>query len=489
MKKTLTVTVILAALAAALAVYVALVEKKPVPAAKSDWEPTYALEEGGQIDRITLVRDSGTITMELVPNTTILKITEPVTAIAEPIYTEMLVNELLKLKKEKLIELDPPDLGKYQLDKPQGEVIVHYSNGKPETRLLIGKLNYTQDYLFAKLADSPTVFLVGPHIGHYLEAPLSDYRSKALVLHNPADVMSLTIKIDDPALKQKFQGALEPKVVQQRQTDQQPQWTIVNPISENADFRKIKTFFNALSRVSADNVSDVSTKEDLAKFGLDKPRARIILAIKDGSVEEVDFGAGDEDKGVVYARNAALPQVIPLAETNFAILLTSHFRPDTIMESMRLLNLSSISLEFPRAPADNITLKKDQARVFYFADDPETKVTSDHLKWIFNPFMSQTVIYVKHLPPFSPEEYGLAPERLRIRADAGERQVLDVSIGDTVRVMERLFTYVEDHRKNDVVMMPGDLYNTMPLTRDYLKANPEELKIIEKRRGKRNHEK
>ncbi len=292
MKKTLALTIGMLVIAAGLAAYVLLVENKSAPAGPPEWQPTPVLEQGDSIDQITLVRKSDTIVLHAVPHTRLWKIIQPVQAVAEPVYMGMIMHDLAQMQREKLIDLDPADLAKYQLDQPQGEIIVHYAKGAPDTRVLIGKLNYNEDHLFAKRAGQPAVFLIKPAVAQYFTASLSDFRSKSLLLSFPGDILSFEIKIEDPALKSSYPGALEPKLVSQSQPHQAPQWVIVSPIQENAQFQTVKQFFNKLIYVSADKVFD-APGDALAQYGLDKPAVRIIFTLLNGRSEEIDICARD----------------------------------------------------------------------------------------------------------------------------------------------------------------------------------------------------
>ncbi|HUT53468.1 MAG TPA: DUF4340 domain-containing protein [bacterium] len=486
MKKTLALTLGLMVLAAGLAIYIFVVEKKPAPAAPpGEWQPTLVLEQGNTVDQVTLVRPSDKIVFHVVPGTNLWKITAPVQALAHPIYVDMMIRDIVQMQREKLIDLDPVDLAKYQLDKPQGEIIAHYTNGRPDTRVLIGKLNYNQDHLFAKLAGQPTVFLIKPDVAQYLEAPLDEFRSKALFLSLANNVLSVEIKIEDPALKQMFPYSIEPKLVVQKQPGARPQWVIVSPIHENAEFGKVKEFFNKLTRVQAAKVFDASG-EGLARYGLDQPSARIVFTLLDGDKEEIDFGAHDAETGAVYARNTLLTQVVPISGQLFSYLMNNNFRGDKILADIKVVNVSSLSLEFPGTPEKNLTINKEKAMVFYFAGDPESKATGQQLSFIFAPFMANDVFFINQVEPLPVQKYGLEPGNLKIKVYDGENLALDVVLGDTVTQNGTTGTYVKDNLRKCIVFSPANLYDKMPLSKESLKATPEDLEKIEKRRLRRN---
>jgi len=418
-----------------------------------------------------------------VPETPLWRITKPVETFTEPIYTSMLVNDFIRLKKGRLIELYPEDLSPYHLDRPQWQIIFRYEDKRPETHLLIGKVNYTMDSLFAKLEDETAVFLIKLQVREFFDAPFDAFRSKSLFMNIPTKILSFEVKIDDPILKFENPTAMEPKLVVQSQVNERPQWVIVDPIKENADFDMVKNFFSRLKNTSATEVIDIEEK-DLPDYGLLKPRARIIFTDFKGRREQVVFGDEDRERGVVYARNTMFFEVVPIDVNLFYNLILSNFRHNRLNHELKMFRISTISLEFPKSPEKNIRLNKKSRGLYTIEDENETPVPVSRTNWIVKPFREDTVVFMHQVEPMPREMHGLDKPDVNIKIYEGERLSIDVSLGDTVTEGVNTFTFVEDHRRGCIVFYRSNLYDIMPLNKEHLAATDEELEKI-KERGRR----
>jgi hypothetical protein len=485
MKKTIVVTLALLAAAAALAAYLLVFEKEDPEERPEDKHKSSAIiPEGAKPAGITLIRSSDTIELEAVPETPLWKMTKPVETFTEPIYISMLVNDFIRLRKGRLIELHPEDLSPYQLDRPQWQIIFRYEDKRPETHLLIGKVNYTRDSLFAKLEDETAVFLIKPQVGEFFDAPLDAFRSKSLLMNVPTNVLSFELKIDDPILKFENPSALEPKLVVQSQVNEKPQWVIVDPVKENADFSMVKNFFNRLKNTSAAEVIDIEEK-DLPDYGLLKPRARIIFTDLMGRREQVVFGDEDRERGVVYARNTMLFEVVPIEANLFYSFILSNFRHNRLNHELKMFRISTISLEFPRSPEKNIRLNKKSRGLYEINDESETPVPASRINWIVKPFREDTVVFMHQVEPMPREMSGLDKPQVNIKIYEEERLSIDVSLGDTVTEGTQTFTFVEDHRRGCIVFFSSNFYDIMPLNKEHLAATDEELEKIKERDRRR----
>jgi hypothetical protein len=481
MKKTIVVTLALLAAAAALAAYLLVFEKKePEEGPEGRRKSSAIIPEGAKPVGITLIRSSDTIELEAVPQTPLWRMTKPIETHTEPIYTNILVKDFIKLRKGRLIELHPEDLSPYQLDPPQWRIIFRYEDQRPETHLLIGKTNHTRDSLFAKLKDESAVFLIKHQVSEFFYAPFEAFRSKSLFMNIPTNVLSFEVKIDDPILKFENPTALEPKLVVQSRVNEKPQWVIVDPIKENADFNMVKSFFGRLNNTSATEVIDIEEK-DLEDYGLVKPRARIVFTDLTGRREQVVFGDEDRERGVVYARNTMLFEVVPIEVGFFQNFITSNFRHNRLNHEIKMFRISTIDLEFPGSPGKNIRLTKKSRPLYAMNDENETPVPAGRINWIVKPFREDAVVFMHHLEPLPRERSGLDKPQVNIKIYEEERLSIDVSLGDTLTEGTQTFTFAEDHRRGCIVFFSSNLYDIMPLNREHLAATAEELERIKER--------
>ena len=99
------ITLGLLALAAALAAYLLVSgnDEQEEKAETAQKRSSAIIPEGARPVRVTLIRSSGTIIFEAVPDTPLWRITEPVEAYTEPVYMTILLNDFIRLKKLRLI--------------------------------------------------------------------------------------------------------------------------------------------------------------------------------------------------------------------------------------------------------------------------------------------------------------------------------------------------------------------------------------------------
>lgn len=489
MKKVLMVSLGMAVVVAGLAAYVLVFETEPKPKhAPGTWQPTPILEQEGVINKMTLIRPDGPVVLEFAPKANAWIIKEPVETFSDPYFFDGLIQDLPKIIREKLIDVNPEDLSRYNLDQPQGEIVYHFIDGRPDVHLLIGKMNYRKTHLYAKLKSKPAVFLIDLSIRTYVFAPFYAFRLKSLLFHKPEEILSLEIKILDPELKKELSSALEPKLVVQKRVKQKPQWVIVKPVSEKALFKAVDKFFNSLRNITTKTVLDPEN-DDYSPFGLDRPQAKIILDMVNGRKEEIIFSAPDKEKNIAYARNMARPEVLLLSKGFFYEVISSNFRKDLVFEQTRKLQLSSIAFEFPSDPRKNFIIEHEEGRIFFLADDPEKKVLWSTIKWVLNPFKVIPQTYISHFEPLPRESYGLDPAYMRIKAYEGGEIFMDVSIGNTVRVNEKLFTHFQDNMRKCILAIPKNLIEVIPHSPEHFIATPQSLEKIKKREQRRKNKK
>lgn len=488
MKKVLIGTAGLLACVLALGIYMWRFESRPAPAAPGEWQPTPVLPHPeAPLDRLTLIRSDDKIVFEQDPQAKIWMIKEPLSTFVDPMFVEPLFRDVPKTRKEKLISLEPADLSLYQLDRPAVQIVFHYRDGTPEATLLIGKLNYNQDRYFAKLKDQKPVFLISTKIESFLIAPFDAFRSKSLFHRNPEQVMSFQTKIDDPEFKKALGNPMEVKLVVQKGERGQPQWQIVDPIQETAVFAVVGAFFKRLLLSSSQTVIDVKDG-NFAPYGLDQPRARILLTLVDGSREEVDFGAVSAADGTIYARNQLNTEVLPMDLSLFQDLFTSCFRNTQILNINRPLKVTRLDVEFPGDPRGNFSLLQDLAFTYRFADQPEQQTVRARVQWIIGPFRNYLVTYAVNHEPYPRKDYGLDPPRMRVKIYEGDALSMDMSVGNTVVRAGEVHTFLEDNLRKCILETSVDLVNEIPTNRGQLVATPEEIELAKKRSMKAKNE-
>ena len=188
------------------------------------------------------------------------------------------IEKLNKAKKDRMIEENPSDLSPYGLKEPQAELLVKNKENK-STRILFGKSNPTGEFLYAKISDSPGVFLINISINNILDKTNYDLRDKSLVDLDTGKVSKIEFLIK----------GFSSVVVEKNPEDI---WDIKKPLTAKGDKTAIE---NLLVRFKNDKVKQfIDTPQSLSAYGLDRPSRKILFYLKDKK-QSKSFIIGKED--------------------------------------------------------------------------------------------------------------------------------------------------------------------------------------------------
>lgn len=429
-----------------------------------EWKPESLVPANTEISEIVMQKDKDRVVLKYRKQDDAFFLVEPIASMTDPIMMQRLLGIVLEIEKKKLIDFDPADLVIYGLKPPEMTLTLKLEGRSRPIELEVGKENYSRDSLFAKMKGDRTVFLIPLDLEIFQNLDVDALRARSLLTTVPMNVASIDIKILAPELKARFIGALQPKLVVQKQAaGGRPQWVIVEPIQENADFKKIDNFFQRLRFTNAQRVIDVKPA-DLPSYGLDSPRAVITLTFLSGPEQKILFGGPKDD--FVYAMNSAQSEVILVSSSYFMDLILFSGREETLLTAQREILPTEVSLTSPRGggPALLLKRKNNNPNVFLINDDPEARVRLDRLRAMISLFRQPAAFFIAHREPYPREPYGLAPPRFHIQVREGDETPLEVAIGDTVEINGALMTYVEDLKRKAIVVMPGDLLTLIPHT-------------------------
>ena len=409
----------------------------------------------------------------------------PQTGLCETIYINQLLGDIYQLKKEKIIEENPDDLLLYELKKPRGEFTLEFLNSDNPVILEVGKLNYNQDSLYAKISGQDQVFLIADLLDRYIKAPSKNFRSKTLLFNHPSENYSIEFSILDQDLKDKMPNALLPKIIVQNRRNDSPQWVIVSPIHENAQFDAVNQFFQSLRYVQGIDIIDIE-ENDLEKFGLDKPGAKISFMTKNGADYDLLFAPDPTNPGVFFVKNNKINQVVVVPTKFVADIFNKHFRNEKLLGYNEGREVTKVIVENPGQKEPIFEFDRQEGKIFTLANDPEKKTLLRKILWTFRHYREQS-FYVKHLPPYERKEFGLEPGHLRIKAYEKDVLFLDVTIGDILIKDESIWTYFEDNIRGCIMITNQDLLANTPKTMEDIMVTPETLEKYNRR--KNNNEK
>ena len=217
----------------------------------------------------------------------------PVKALARKTTLDTLLESLSNLRaKEFLAETKTPDeLKKRGLDKPGYEVELALPTANQTITFALGKDGET---MVATNSPSTKIVSFDGTLLSDLEKDVADLREKKIVEFYSWEADRVEVKRDGFTL-----AAVKEKV------DEVETWRLETEAKETADRTKVEDFVRKVEGLEAAEFID--SPGELSRYGLDKPRAEVLIRTKDyeGKARDwtVQFGTEDKDKKQVAVRN------------------------------------------------------------------------------------------------------------------------------------------------------------------------------------------
>jgi uncharacterized protein YpmB len=287
-------TIILFAVFLALLAFVLIFEYKG-KGEKDEEEKLLALSSD-DIQKVTFKKEDETFIFQKDEEGEWL-ITEPIEAKADKYEVGRLADDFSDLKIERVVEEVPEELEKYGI--PQKEIILWFKDKDEPVKILIGMENPLGKTFFAKRDDETRIVLIPSSLKSLMEKSLFDFREKNIFKFETDDVKSVKLK----AKKTRWQASKKGE-----------EWFFKNPVNALATSSKIDNILSSLSSLKAKEfVSEKKKKDDIKKYGLNRPEYEIILGMPLEN-QEVTFSLHkEEDK--LYATNSLSIKIVE-AEDN-----------------------------------------------------------------------------------------------------------------------------------------------------------------------------
>ena len=287
-------TIILLAIFLVLLAFVLLFEYKG-NGEKDEEEKLLALSSD-DVQKVTLKKEDETITFQKDEEGEWL-ITEPLEAKADKYEVDRLADDFSDLKIERVVEEAPEELEKYGI--PQKEISLWFKNKDKPIKILIGMENPLDNTFFAKRGDETKVVLIPSSLKSLMEKSLFDFREKNIFKFETDDVKSIKLRA---------------KKIIWEASKKEEEWFFKNPVNALAQSSNIDNILSSLSSLKAkDFISEEKKKDEVKKFGLDRPEYEITLGMPLEN-QEVTFSLHkEEDKLFV---TTSLSKKIVEAEDN-----------------------------------------------------------------------------------------------------------------------------------------------------------------------------
>ena len=286
-------TAALALVLAGLVGYIYYLDNKG-PDASATKEKPFSAVKADDIEELQITAANDTTRLK--KSGTTWSIVEPVQADADASEVSSITSNLASFEIDRVVDEKPADLKAFGLEPARVDVRFKAKGSASEHRVLIGDKTPTGGDLYAKLPDSPRVFLVAS----YLEA---SFNKNAFALRDKA-----VLKVD----RQKADGLeISSGPTQLAFKKSGESWSIVKPIVARADYAAVEGAIERLSSAQMQGLAE-DQKAPLTQYGLDMPTAT--MTISTGS-SNATLTLGKTENAVVFAKDASRPLIFTVAPT------------------------------------------------------------------------------------------------------------------------------------------------------------------------------
>jgi len=273
-----------------MAIHKDILEKFPRTAADLRERQLFG-PDPAMIGRIELVRAEEEIALEKDEADQWL-ITRPISDKADTEAANMLAYDLTNLRIEAFVDDNPEDLGAYGLIEPRLTVRAWQQGDEGPRVLLLGGRDPQNNAVYAKWQSEPGVFHLLWEAAARLDTSLHNLREKRLFEVREENIGKFAVLYADRSFVFKRRG--HKWLLEEPETGDAIRWRVSNLLWDvmSVEFLKI--------------VAEDLTTDEVAKYGLASPQARIALWTTEGeALDELLIGGRAPEENALYAKLAA----------------------------------------------------------------------------------------------------------------------------------------------------------------------------------------
>jgi hypothetical protein len=367
--------------------------------------------------------------------------TEPMGIDADSDEWDILVSSLGQVEKGGAVSTST-NLAQYGLDKPVVEVTAKLKDGKT-IGVLFGSENPKKTDNYAKLTDSPDVFLSPVTGSKSFQKTLTDLRNKKVLEFAVDDINAVRIEDGKNVLEFQKSGM---------------DWLVKKPLDLKADGEEISGFLSAIQSARAANFADsgltlisAGLAPVATKITLHDAKANVDRVLSLGKSSETDkYYARDESRAAVMIISKDVPAKARRPLIDWRDRSIAHFDQGSIDE-----------LEIVRG-AEKITVKK-QGSDWKLADGRKAqmdKISSLLLAVEFE--RAQEIVD----SPGNPSTYGLDKPRIEVNLRQAGKDVLALKLGGATR--NPVGSYLKVSANSTVMTVAEDFFAKFSIKADDL---------------------
>ncbi len=350
-------------------------------------------------------------------------LTEPVNYKAHNSTVSSTISLFKSAKNENLVTETGENLDRYGLGSSAPRMKITFLDGMEKT-LVIGDKNPTESHIYAKLEDSPEVYLTNSSLHSKLREPLINFRYKKVMHSERKDVDRFIVREhgQEITISKKEPGSTE--------------WKIESPIETNADNGRVGIVLDKLFTADIKLFAD-ENPSGLGEYGLDNPAAVVEVYSGEGS-EARTVSIGDPVQGRYYVKVDDRDAVFEIDSADVNMLTQNLFslRDKRITSFEKdIIDAMEISL-----PDQMYVLMKEDTSDQWYMESPERKKAKkfkidgmiDEFFWIkAKAFITERGV--------SRQKYGLDPPEADIVLKSEGSEILRIQIGKQLNDRQSYF--------------------------------------------------
>jgi hypothetical protein len=283
-------TLILSLLAVAIGVAVYFLEiKEGKPRDEKTAEetkPAFSFNKD-DISALSITRAGETVRLENHDGNWV--ITQPATARADQAALDSLAGELTSARIERTLS-SSADTKSMGLEEPAVLLEITLKDGGTG-KLRLGSKDYSDLSVYAQIGDATEVVLLPAAVLTGSDKSFNELRDKAVLGVSQFDIKSISLTNENGELS----------VVKEAEG-----WVLKKPFDAGVDDSAINSFLQEITAGETDEFIS-ATKEDAAKYGLDKPAITLTAQLNDGSERTLAVGTKED---VHYAKVSGRPEIV-----------------------------------------------------------------------------------------------------------------------------------------------------------------------------------
>jgi hypothetical protein len=415
MKRSTLILLLVAAVAGALVYFLEFKDAKPRDEKADASKPAFAFKRE-DLAAITVTRAGKTVMVENQDNKWVIK--QPVTAPADQSALDSLVGDIANAKVERNLAASAEEIKSYGLQEPAVTLEVKLKNGE-QHRLRLGAKDFSGLSVYGLVDDTKEVALLPASLLTSADKSLDDLRDRAVLGVTQYEMGSVAINNEHGRV------AL---------AKQDSNWVLKSPVEAPADEGEVSSLLgDVTSAKAAEFVSEAG--DDLAKFGLDKPKVTFTAQLQGGGERSLLLGNKDGER--YFAKNSERPQIFKVESALYDKL---NLKPAGL-RSKEIVKLNKDDLTRVEIKNPNLTLaaEKDKDNKWIIKEPAELKDKEAQSYKLFDPLENNKATEVLDQPPAAVAARLAKPAaEVRLTGKDGKTTVVKVSAADGDNVYVRV---------------------------------------------------